>query len=92
MPLLRRLWSEDDVHHEGTHFRYDGVSIHPRPLQQPLEMWVGGNAHSALVRTGRLSDGWLPAMCTPTRRPPASWSSTARPRRPGERSAPSTSG
>ena len=65
MPLLRRLWSEDDVHHDGTHFRYDGVSIHPRPLQDPLEMWVGGNAHSALVRTGRLSDGWLPAMCTP---------------------------
>jgi probable F420-dependent oxidoreductase len=65
MPLLRRLWSEEDVHHDGTYHRYEGVSVHPRPLQDPLEMWVGGTAPSALRRTGRLSDGWLPAFCTP---------------------------
>ena len=65
MPLLRRLWSEDDVVHHGDHFHYDGVTIDPKPLQEPLEMWVGGNAPSALVRTGQLSDGWLPAFCSP---------------------------
>lgn len=65
MPLLRRLWSENGVSHHGPNFDYDDMTIDPKPLQQPLEMWVGGNAPSALVRTGRLSDGWLPALCSP---------------------------
>jgi len=30
-----------------------------------LEVWLGGTAKSALRRAGRLSDGWLPSLCTP---------------------------
>jgi probable F420-dependent oxidoreductase len=66
LPLVRRLWSEDQVVHSGALFCYDGISVQPRPLQNPLEVWLGGNAPSALRRAGRLSDGWLPALCTPT--------------------------
>ena len=65
MPLLRRLWSEASVDHEGPHFSYEAISVEPKPFQDPLEMWVGGTAPSALRRTGELSDGWLPAFCTP---------------------------
>lgn len=65
MPLLRRLWSESSVEHLGRYHSYASVSVDPRPLQDPLEMWVGGIAPSALRRTGELSDGWLPAFCTP---------------------------
>lgn len=65
LPLVRRLWSEDRVVHDGPLFCYDGISIHPRPLQDPLEVWLGGNARSALRRAGKLSDGWLPSLCTP---------------------------
>jgi probable F420-dependent oxidoreductase len=65
LPLVRRLWSEDHVVHAGPLFCYDGLSIEPRPLQTPLEIWLGGNARSALRRAGRLSDGWLPSLCTP---------------------------
>jgi probable F420-dependent oxidoreductase len=65
LPLVRRLWTEDAVSHAGARFRYDGLSVQPKPLQQPLEVWLGGNARSALQRAGRLSDGWLPALCTP---------------------------
>ena len=65
LPLTRRLWSEDNVVHQGPLFCYDGISIQPRPLQNPLEVWLGGNARSALRRAGRLSDGWLPSLCTP---------------------------
>jgi probable F420-dependent oxidoreductase len=66
LPLVRRLWSEDNVVHSGPLFCYDGISLHPRPLQDPLEVWLGGNARSALRRAGRLSDGWLPSLCTPS--------------------------
>ncbi|MDQ6673379.1 MAG: LLM class flavin-dependent oxidoreductase [Chloroflexota bacterium] len=65
LPLVRRLWSEDEVWHTGPRFRYEGLSLLPRPLQQPLEVWLGGAARSALRRAGRLSDGWLPSLCTP---------------------------
>src|SRR6516225_5671352 len=66
LPLVRRLWTEDQVVHSGALFCYDGISVQPRPLQDPLEVWLGGNAPSALRRAGRLSDGWLPALCTPS--------------------------
>jgi probable F420-dependent oxidoreductase len=66
LPLTRRLWTEDNVVHAGPLFCYDGISISPRPLQNPLEVWLGGNAKSALKRAGELSDGWLPSLCTPS--------------------------
>jgi probable F420-dependent oxidoreductase len=65
LPLLRRLWSEDAVDHEGEHATVQGVSVDPKPVQQPLDVWLGGSAPGALRRTGRLADGWLPALCTP---------------------------
>jgi probable F420-dependent oxidoreductase len=63
--LMRRLWTEDDVHHEGDHFRVDGVSLLPRPVQQPIDVWIGGTSPSELRRTGRLADGWLPSFTVP---------------------------
>ena len=64
LPLLRRLWTEDDVHHDGDRFRVEGVTLRPRPVQDPLEVWLGGVAPSELRRCGRLGDGWLPSFCT----------------------------
>ena len=63
LPLIRRLWSEDEVHHEGDRFRLDGISVNPKPRQEPLEVWLGGQAPSELRRVGRLGDGWLPSFC-----------------------------
>jgi probable F420-dependent oxidoreductase len=65
LPLLRRFWSEDAVDHDGPRYRYDAITVEPKPLQQPLDVWLGGNVPSSLRRTGRLADGWLPSMCTP---------------------------
>jgi probable F420-dependent oxidoreductase len=65
LPLTRRLWAEDNVTHAGLRFCYENLSVQPKPLQRPLEVWLGGNAKSALRRAGRLSDGWLPSLCTP---------------------------
>ncbi|HXY92491.1 MAG TPA: LLM class flavin-dependent oxidoreductase [Acidimicrobiia bacterium] len=65
LPLLRRLWSEDTVDHDGPRYHYDGVSIGAKPVQQPLDVWLGGRVPSELRRVGRLGDGWLPSFCTP---------------------------
>jgi probable F420-dependent oxidoreductase len=65
LPLVRRLWSSESVSHSGPLFCYEGLTIQPKPLQNPLEVWLGGTAPSALRRAGRLADGWLPSLCTP---------------------------
>src|ERR1700687_3114553 len=44
LPLVRRLWSEDSVSQKGPRLCYQGLSLHPRPVQDPLEVWLGGAA------------------------------------------------
>lgn len=65
LPLLRRLWSEEAVDHDGDRFHYEGLRVRPFPVQSPLEVWLGGRAPSELRRIGRLGDGWLPSFTTP---------------------------
>jgi probable F420-dependent oxidoreductase len=63
--LMRRLWAEDTVDHDGEHYHYRGVSIGIRPPQAAIDVWLGGRAPGELRRVGRVSDGWLPSFCTP---------------------------
>jgi len=65
LPLLRRLWAGETVSHDGPAGSLREVKLSPLPVQQPLEVWLGGTAPAALERCGRLSDGWLPSLCTP---------------------------
>ncbi|MFN0094089.1 MAG: LLM class flavin-dependent oxidoreductase [Dehalococcoidia bacterium] len=63
--LLTRFWSEEHVTHEGPNFRYYDVTISPRPVQQPLPMWIGGSSEPAIRRTARLGTGWLAGLQSP---------------------------
>ena len=65
LPLLRRFWTEEAVDHDGEFFRYEAARVRPFPVQEPIEVWLGGVAPSELRRTGRSGDGWLPSFCTP---------------------------
>ena len=56
IPRLRRWWAGEAV---------DGITVSPRPIQDPLEIWLGGLAPASLARCGRIADGWLGASCTP---------------------------
>ncbi len=58
--LLRRLWTEEHVSHEGKHFKVSDVTIGPRPTQQPCPpIWFAGWVDAAIERAGRIGDGWL---------------------------------
>ena len=65
LPLIRRLWLEDSVDHDGPRFHYEALRVLPKPVQQPPDVWLGGIAPSELKRVGRLGDGWLPSFLTP---------------------------
>jgi probable F420-dependent oxidoreductase len=65
LPVLRRLWAGEVVSHQGPTGSFTDVSVSPRPVQDPFDVWLGGNASAALERCGRIGDGWIPALCTP---------------------------
>jgi probable F420-dependent oxidoreductase len=65
VPLLRRIWTEDSVSHEGPHYSYTDLRVRPRPVQRPPDIWFGGRAPSELRRVGRLGDGWLASFTMP---------------------------
>ena len=65
LPLVRRLWTEDAVDHDGARFHYEGLRVLPKPVQQPPDVWLGGKAPGELRRVGRLGDGWLASFATP---------------------------
>ena len=65
--LMRRLWEEDKVTHEGDFFTCHDVSITPKPVFQPSPpVWIGGRSPAAARRVGRVGDGWLVSSATPS--------------------------
>jgi probable F420-dependent oxidoreductase len=58
LEILSRLWSEESVTFSGRHYRLMDATISPRPVQQPLPLWVGGSAAEAIERTARWGTGW----------------------------------
>jgi probable F420-dependent oxidoreductase len=65
LPVLRRFWAGEVVSHDGPAGSFADVSVSPVPVQDPFDVWLGGNLPAALERCGRLADGWIPAFCTP---------------------------
>lgn len=65
IPLLRQLWRGDIVNHDGPRYQLREARVFPTPVQEPLEMWLGGQLSGALRRAGRLGDGWIPGLITP---------------------------
>lgn len=65
LAIMRALWRGEEVSHHGKHYRVDGVSLGIRPVQEPLEVWLGGMVPAALRRCGRIGEGWMPGLCTP---------------------------
>jgi probable F420-dependent oxidoreductase len=65
LTLLRLLLTTPSVTFAGSFFTVDGASIGPLP-DRPLDIWLGGTAPAGLRRVGRLADGWLGSLLTPS--------------------------
>jgi len=57
---VRIALTEDVATHHGEHWTFEGVGQRPRPVQQPLPIWVGGSSRPAMRRAAERGDGWLP--------------------------------
>src|SRR5215469_2488510 len=64
--ILRLLWTEDDVSFHGEQYRFEHVTIDPKPAAKPHPpIWIANNAQGdrALIerthrRAARHADGW----------------------------------
>jgi probable F420-dependent oxidoreductase len=63
--VLRKLWSAPHVTHHGRFYSFEDVTLEPRPVGGPLDVWIGGNSDLALRRVARYGDGWMPSFITP---------------------------
>lgn len=66
IPLIRRLWSGEEISHPGPFYPMERVRIHPAPVQAGgPPIIVAGRKDPAMVRAGRLGDGWFPYLYSP---------------------------
>ena len=71
--IMRLVSMTENVSYEGTYNRFEDVTVLPRPVQQPLPIWVTANpnpafpklSERALRRVARLGDGWMTTANTP---------------------------
>jgi alkanesulfonate monooxygenase SsuD/methylene tetrahydromethanopterin reductase-like flavin-dependent oxidoreductase (luciferase family) len=65
LDCVRRLMTGEQVDFRGRFFELHGA-IRPAPAP-PIPILVGGRSDAALVRAGRLGDGWLALWVSPRR-------------------------
>lgn len=58
IPLLRRLWREGVITHEGASERVDRAALMPRPTAD-IPIWIGGNGDAAFRRAATYADGFM---------------------------------
>lgn len=64
--ILRLLWSKDNASFEGEHYRFQDVSVEPKPVATPYPpIWIANNARGSqdlilrtLRRAAQHGDGW----------------------------------
>jgi alkanesulfonate monooxygenase SsuD/methylene tetrahydromethanopterin reductase-like flavin-dependent oxidoreductase (luciferase family) len=68
IPLIRRLWTGEEISHAGPFYPMEEVKVHPRPRQgggPPIV--VSGRQEAAMRRAVASGDGWMPYMYSPRR-------------------------
>ena len=73
--VMKKLWSQNNVSYEGDLFEIEDVTLHPKPTDGNVPIWIGGGRYAreqlvgepnpptvsrVLKRIARIADGWVP--------------------------------
>ena len=58
LDAMRALWEMDRPAYQGRLVAFSAVDAHPRPVQRPLPVLVGGHSDAALRRAVERGQGW----------------------------------
>ena len=78
---MKKLFHEEKASHQGKYYQFEGVTIQPRPVQNPLPIWIASNptgltwkdgasapspaVERGLRRVAKYADGWMTNKVTP---------------------------
>jgi probable F420-dependent oxidoreductase len=65
LDALHALWYDDHPEYRGRFVDFAGVDAHPRPVQQPIPLVVGGHTRPAYRRAVARAHGWYGYWLTP---------------------------
>ena len=65
MDACRELWTAEFPKFSGKYVKFDDVVFTPKPVQNPIPIWVGGESGPALRRTVKYAHGWYPVGTNP---------------------------
>jgi probable F420-dependent oxidoreductase len=75
LDVLPLHWSGEPFGYQGRHFSARDVIARPRPVQDPIPIWIGGNSRLSRRRVAQRAQGWMPmtggAELSTTARTPA---------------------
>ncbi|WP_329410528.1 TIGR03619 family F420-dependent LLM class oxidoreductase [Nocardia vinacea] len=65
LEVMTALWSQDVVSYHGKWIDFDDLCPMTRPVQQPMNLVVGGSGRKSMRRALRFGAGWTPMASTP---------------------------
>jgi len=64
LAALKEIWTKEQAEFHGEHVNFDPIFAWPKPVQQPLPIYIGGESKAALDRLARHGDAGLPRAQT----------------------------
>jgi len=65
MQALRLLFTERKATFRGSTVHFEDVECFPKPAQDPMPIYAGGNHPEVRRRAGQYGQGWMPAVLSP---------------------------
>ena len=65
LDAMHHLWYDDHPEHHGRFADFAGVDAHPRPVQSPIPLVIGGHTPAAYRRAVGRGHGWYGFALTP---------------------------
>jgi probable F420-dependent oxidoreductase len=62
---LQQLFSQRHVSWQGEYHHFEDVEMYPKPVQDPLPIYIGGNNQNAVRRAALYGQGWMGAGMPP---------------------------
>ncbi|MBX6389678.1 MAG: LLM class F420-dependent oxidoreductase [Frankia sp.] len=62
LDVLPLHWSGEPFSYEGRHFSARDIVALPKPVQNPIPIWIGGNSKLSRRRVAERAQGWMPML------------------------------
>ncbi len=66
LDVLPQFWAGKPVAIKSESFEARDTVCRPRPVQQPIPIWIGGNSNLTLRRVAERAQGWMPMLTDAT--------------------------